>query len=170
MLDSLIDLAKDQLTGVVNNQPELQNRDTQETARITGQTVLEELTNQAQSGNTSGLMEMLSGGQTTTANPVVSSMIPGVVGKLATRLGISENTARTLAMAAIPVIMNMMNGQVNQAQKGGLDIGGMLGGLMGAGGLSGLGGLGNLGGNNKGGDKKGNAPGGLGDMLGGFLK
>ena len=47
MLDSLIDLAKDHLSGVVNNQPELQNRDPQETARITGQTVLEDLVGQA---------------------------------------------------------------------------------------------------------------------------
>jgi hypothetical protein len=65
--------------------------------------------------------------------------------------------------------MNMMNGQVNQAQKGGLDIGSMIGGLMGGGGLSGLGGLGNLGGNQKG-NQKGNQQGGLGDMLGGFFK
>jgi hypothetical protein len=60
-------------------------------------------------------------------------MIPGIAAKLAGRLGISEGTARTLAAAAIPVIMNMMNGQVNQAQKGGLDIGSMIGGLMGGG-------------------------------------
>jgi hypothetical protein len=168
MLDNLIDLAKDHLSGVVTNQPELQNRDTQETARITGQTVLEELMGQAQGGNTSGLMEMLSGQQTTAANPVVSGMIPNVAVKLASRLGISEGTARTLAMVAVPVIMNMMNGQVDQAQKGGLDIGGMLGGLLGGGGLSGLGGLGNLGG--MGNNKKGNSSGGLGDILGGFMK
>jgi hypothetical protein len=61
MLDSLIDLAKDHLSGVVNNQPELQNRDPQETARITGETVLEDLVGQAQTGNTGGILEMLSG-------------------------------------------------------------------------------------------------------------
>jgi hypothetical protein len=171
MLDSLIDLAKDHLSGVVNNQPELQNRDPQETARITGQTVLEDLVGQAQSGNTGGIMEMLSGQQTNAASPLVSGMIPGIAAKLAGRLGISEGTARTLAAVAIPVIMNMMNGQVNQAQKGGLDIGSMIGGLMG-GGLAGLGGLGNLGGlgGNPKGDQKGNQQGGLGDMLGGFFK
>ncbi len=168
MLDTLIDLAKDQLTGVVNNQPELQNRDPQETARVTGKTVLEELVGQAQGGNTAGLMEMLSGQPTTATNPVVSSLIPNVAVKLAGRLGISEGTARTLAMVAVPMIMNMMNGQVNQAQKGGLDIGGMIGGLLGGGGRSGLGGLGNLGG--LGSNKKGNSSGGLGDLLGGFMK
>jgi hypothetical protein len=169
MLDSLIDLAKDHLSGVVNNQPELQNRDPQETARITGETVLEDLMGQAQTGNTSGIMEMLSGQQTSATSPLVSGMIPGIAAKLAGRLGISEGTARTLAAAAIPLIMNMMNGQVNQAQKGGLDIGSMIGGLMGGGGLSGLDGLGNLGG--LGGKPKGNQQqGGLGDMLGGFFK
>ena len=172
MLDSLIDLAKDHLSGVVNNQPELQNRDPQETARITGETVLEDLVGQAQTGNTGGILEMLSGQQTTATSPLVSGMIPSIAAKLAGRLGISEGTARTLAAAAIPIIMNMMNGQVNQAQKGGLDIGSMIGGLMGGGGLSGLGGLGGLGnlggqGNNqKGKDQQG----GLGDMLGGFFK
>ena len=114
-------------------------------------------------------MEMLSGQQTTAASPLISGMIPGIAAKLAGRLGISEGTARTLASVAIPVIMNMMNGQVNQAQKGGLDIGSMIGGLMGGGGLAGLGGLGNLGG--QGGKPKGNQQqGGLGDMLGGFFK
>jgi len=172
MLDSLIDLAKDHLSGVVNNQPELQNRDPQETARITGETVLEDLVGQAQTGNTGGILEMLSGQQTTATSPLVSGMIPSIAAKLAGRLGIPEGTARTLAAVAIPVIMNMMNGQVNQAQKGGLDIGSMLGGLMGGGGLAGLGGLGGLGnlggqGNNqKGKDQQG----GLGDMLGGFFK
>jgi hypothetical protein len=168
MLDSLIDLAKEHLTGVANSQPELQNRDPQETAQITGKTILEELTNQAHSGETSGIMEMLSGRQTTSNHSAVNSMLPGVVAKLASRLGISEGTARTLAMAAIPIIMNMMNGQVNQAQKGGFDIGGMLGGLLGGGGLAGLGGL--MGGNQSNTKDKGNENDGLGGMLGNFLK
>jgi hypothetical protein len=168
MLDSLIDLAKENLTGVVNSQPELQNRDAQETAQVTGQTILEELTHQAQSGETLGIMEMLSGSQTNSGHPAVNSMLPGVVAKLASRLGISEGTARTLAMAAIPMILNMMNGQVNQAQKGGLDIGSMLGGLMGGGGLAGLGGL--LGGNSGSSKDKGNSQDMLGGILGNFMK
>ncbi len=151
--------------------------DHQNVAGVAGNVILQTLMGQLQNNDTSALQEMLSGTETSQNSPAVSSLMPSVVSQLGSQLNLSSGTAQSIAAVAIPLIMNMLNGRVNQAQQGGMDIGGMLGGLMGGGNASGGGGgllgsvLGGLmGGGNAAPQQKNSAQDMLGSLLGNILK
>ncbi len=158
MIDQILNLAKGQVGSALSGNPEVSQVQGKNQSEAVGMSVLDAIKKQAGSGNTGVLKEMLSGQQTSTSSPAVQSLLPDVVTNLTSRLGISPQMAQSIAMAAIPMVMNMMNGQVKQVQQGGSA--GGLGSLLGSGGLGQL----------LGGGSEGNKGGGLGGMLGGFLK
>ena len=143
MLEQLMSLAQSQLGSQFDNNPQLQQLgvNPQQAAGVVSESVMESLMQQLQSGDFSGVQEMLSGQDTTPDNPAVNGLMPNVASQLGSKLNLSPGTAQMIASIAIPLIMNMLNGRVNQAQQGGMDIGGLLGGLMGGGQQSAGGGL-----------------------------
>jgi hypothetical protein len=156
MIDQLINLAKGQVGSALAGNPGVSQVEGKNQSEAIGMSVLDAVKKQAGAGNTGILKEMLSGKPTSADAPAVQSLLPDVVTNLTSRLGISPQVAQSIAMAAIPMVMNMMNKDVSQAQQG--KSGGVLGSILGSGGLGSI-----LGGNS---DKGG----GLGGMLGGFLK
>jgi hypothetical protein len=95
------------------------------------------------------LREMLSGADTGTDNQVVQQLQSSVTTQLQSKLNISGQSAQQLAVMALPIIMNMLNGKVKNAQSSGFDINSALNGLKSQKGglLNGI--LGMLGSNNK---------------------
>lgn len=177
MFEQLMSMAQSHLGENLPNQQALQGLgvNTQDVAGVTSQAVLDTLMQQLQSGDMSGIQEMLSGADTTPDSPAVNGLMPNVTSQLSNQLNLSPGMAQTIAAIAIPLILNMLNGRVNQAQQGGMDVGGMLGGLLGGGGGSmGAGGglLGSVLGGMMGGNNTASRPqqgGGGQDMLGGLL-
>lgn len=177
MLEKLLEQAKSQLIPSLISDPEIDNAQASQIAEVSGDTVINSLLGQARSGDFSGIQELLSGNDTDQASPAVNSLIPQLTENLASRLGISPQLAQSISAKVIPLIMNMLNGKVRNAQSSGVDIGGMLGGLMsgsgqgGGNGQAGGGLLGKLGGMFGGSGKTDSAKkqADISDLLGKFL-
>jgi hypothetical protein len=173
MLDQVLKLATSQLTQQFTENAEIPTEQASNLAMTAGSAIFETLGSQISSGNTSGIMEMLSGGQTQANNPIVNSISQNVVSQLVQKAGLNEQMAATVSNVAVPFVMNMFNNKVQQ-QGGGLDIASLVtsaisGGNQGGGGL--LGGLvGNLLGGNKNQQSGGIGQQVLGSVLANFLK
>lgn len=157
MFEQLMGMAQEHLGGNMGSHPDLQQAgvNPQDVAGVASESIMQGLNQQVQSGDYSSVQEMLSGMDTSPDSPAVNGLMPGVTSQLSNRLGLSPGVAQTIAMMAIPLILNMLNGRVNQSRQGGNDIGGMLGGL--------------LGGGNAGNSGNANSGGGIGGLLGSVL-
>ncbi|MBC8046522.1 MAG: hypothetical protein H7Y00_06985 [Fimbriimonadaceae bacterium] len=122
MLEQLLDYAKDNMQNIMDGIPELQQMDKQKALDITGQSVISNIMEQVKDGNFSGLKEMLNGSATPLDHEEVKKLENPVTDNLLDKLGLSKNTASVLALAAIPLILNMLNNKVNTAKNNGLDI------------------------------------------------
>lgn len=167
MLDKILEQAKSQLVPALIDDPQVDNAQADQIAQVSGETVINSLSDQLKSGDTSGIMEMLSGADTDPSNPAVNNLSPKVAENLISRLGISPELAQNIASKAIPIIMNMFNGKVADAKNQGVDIGSIIGGLVSGQGGGFLGKLGGLFGGKK--DTSADSKGGLSDILGSFL-
>ena len=151
-----------------------QEFDYQEASKTVGASVFEALAGQVSSGNIGGLAEMLSGKDTGSDNPIVSSLTGTVVENLSKQNGINPALASTIASVAIPFILNMFNKQAGTAQAGGMDMGSLISGALAGGNQGGGGMLGNLlggilgGNNNQGGGSLGANV--IGSVLGQLMK
>lgn len=167
MLDKLLEQAKSQLIPSLENDPEVDNAKAGQIAEVSSDTVINSLIGQAKSGDLSGIQEMLSGEDTDAASPAANSLVPQLAQNLASKIGISPETAQSIASKVIPLIMNMFNGKVKDAKNQGMDIGGMLGGLTGGQGGGLLGKVSDMFGG--GGKSSGNKQNDISDLLGKFL-
>lgn len=142
MLNQLLDLAQEHLGGISRDIPELTDLDSKQVSSVTSQTVVNTILQQAKKGNMGSLKEMLSGDNTDQNNQVVQQLQGPIMTQLQSKLNISGQSAQQLAVLALPIIMNMLNGKVKNAQSSGFDVnnalntivtnkGGMLNGLLG---------------------------------------
>lgn len=134
MLEQLLEMAQSQLGNQFTEDPEVDNNIVPQASQVASSSVLNAIMDQVKGGNISAITEMLSGGQTDANNPEVQNLVPGVANNLMSQLGIGSDQAQGLAGKAIPVIMNMLNGKVQNAQsQGGFDVASLLGQLTGGG-------------------------------------
>lgn len=152
MLDQLLKAAdgpiKEMLAGMNQENPS-------GTASALEESLAGILKKKASSGDTSAIAEMFSGKETNAASSVVQGLQGDVVSDLIGKLGISKEQAAGIVSAALPMIMNYFNKQVNDAPQANEDImssvisslqGGkgkvnpadLLGSLMGGGGKGGM--------------------------------
>jgi hypothetical protein len=157
MFEQLLQLAQNHIGESINGQSDVPQEQQGNVVNTTSESIVSTIMEQVGGGNMSGVMEMLSGKETQAGSPAVNSIAENVITSLMTKNGLSQSAAASIAQTAIPAVMNMLNGKINNAQaSGGMDIAGMLGGLTGgghsAGGASDL--IGGLLNNFMGGDKK----------------
>lgn len=74
------------------------------------------------SGDTSALQEMFSGKETNAASGVIQGLQGDVITDLIGKLGISKEQAAGIVSAALPMIMNYFNKNVNDAPQANEDI------------------------------------------------
>ena len=159
MLDKLLKLADAPLQEMLAG---LDRDKASESAHVVEGSIFETLKKQVASGDLSTVKEMFSGVDTDASNPVVKNLEGEVSHSLMDKLGIDSNTAMAMAVAAIPMLMNIFNKKVNDAPQANEDImssiadslkggrgsenilGSLLGGGDGKGGMD-LGGLINMG-------------------------
>lgn len=178
MFDQILQMATSQLKDQFVAHDEVPTEQAGQIAEVTGESIFGAVSDQLSSGNLGFLQEMLSGQQTSGTNPLVSGIANSVVTNLVGKLGLNPSMAQTIASVAVPFVLNMFNDKVNNAQQNqGLDVGSLLGSVLGGGNQQqqssgGLGGLlgGLLGGGNK---QQAQQPSGqdlLGSVLGQLLK
>lgn len=134
MLQQLTHLAEEHLQGIDRNIPELIDLDSKSVAAMTSQTVVSTIMQQAKKGNIYALREMLSGVETDGSHDVIKQLQSPVTAQLQNKLNISSEGAGQLAAIALPIILNMLNAKVRNAQTGGVNIADALSGLKGNGG------------------------------------
>ena len=122
MLNQLLEMAQKHLDGISRDIPELTDVDSKQITSITSKTVVDTIMQ-------GSLREMLSGADTDNQNDVLQQLQGPVVNQLQSKLNISGQSAQQLAVMALPIIMNMLNGKVNAAKTNGFDINNALQGL-----------------------------------------
>lgn len=171
MLDQFIKMAADQIGQQLHENPNVPTEEFnyQDAAQTAGSSIFETIAGQMGNGDLGAIQEMLSGAETSTNNPLIESLSSGVINNLSQKNGLSPDIARTIASIAIPFVLNMFNQKASSAQSGGMDIGGLLGSVLGGGQQSRGGGLlGGLLGSVLGGNRNQSSNPGA-DMLGSIL-
>jgi hypothetical protein len=80
------------------------------------------LQKQAKSGNTAAVKEMFSGKETSPNSPIVKNLSEDLSQGLMDKLGIDSKQAMTMAMAALPLLMNFFNKKINDSPQDNNDI------------------------------------------------
>src|SRR3546814_16457236 len=124
MLDKLVELAKGQLLPSLIDDPDVDNAQAEEIARVSGDSVINSLMEQAKGGDLAGLQEMLSGNETDPGNQEENQFVPKVAENLAYRQGMSPEMTQKIDVVALTLLMNMFNGKVNEAKNKGIEVGG----------------------------------------------
>ncbi|MEQ9441875.1 MAG: hypothetical protein RIG62_22735 [Cyclobacteriaceae bacterium] len=144
MLDDIINLGKEHMSKLIQEQTQLDSSKTDDAVGVTKDTVVDGIKGELMKGNFSGVMDLFNGkAPTTTSNPIVRSITDSLVTNLASKLGISSGIAKQVANIVIPFIMNKLSsdetGKANDQKDlleqlgfgGDAGLGGLLGGLGG---------------------------------------
>ncbi len=133
MLDKLLQLADGPLQDLM-----AQAGGNPSTAGAVKESFLEVIQSQAKSGNFEGVMEMFSGKETKPDSPAVDHLAGDLTAGLSQKLGIDSQKAMSIATAALPMLLNLFNKQVNDAPQPNEEIMNSVVKSMKAGGGSGL--------------------------------
>lgn len=146
MLDSVLGGLKNHIPGNLLEKVGLDASKADDVAAIAGESTTEVMSEQLTSGGLDTVMNLFSSKKNSgNANNLQSSLTNNFVGKLGTKLGLSESMANTLATAIIPKILEMVTNKNEETDEsdsssimdmfgGGSDIAGkakdMLGGFF----------------------------------------
>lgn len=132
MIEQLIKMATSQISQNMQNNPDFNGVDSEKVAQTAGESIFNNILNQVMSGNSDLLGQLLSGTNTPNNHASVNGILNNVSGDLISKLGINPQLANMIASIAIPAVLNMLNGKVNQAQQNnGFDISNVLAQVLG---------------------------------------
>ena len=117
MLDKLLKLADGPLQDLL-----AKSGGNPQSAAAVKESFMEVIQSQASSGNFEGIMEMFSGKETSSDSPAVSHLTGDLTNGLSQTLGIASQKAMSIAAAALPMLLNLFNKQVNDAPQPNEDI------------------------------------------------
>ncbi|HNR19129.1 MAG TPA: hypothetical protein PKN75_08835 [Bacteroidia bacterium] len=189
MLDQLLNLVKENAGDAIINNPAIPNEKNDEAISFATDGIINGLKSQLAGGNVSDVLQMLGGKTDVNNNPVTNAISNQVEGGLMEKFGLNKGAASSIVASLIPIVLSKLVSKTNNANDNsfdlnsifshlsggktqGMDIGSILGSVMGGGNSSG-GGLASVLGNVLGGDKKQNQPsatGGLSNLMNIFSK
>jgi len=140
MLESIMTSLKSEVGGKLMSQTSLPERKIDKVFSIIGDVTKKEVAGQMLSGNLSSVMNLFSNKQNTgSAYSIQSNITSGVVTKLTSKLGLTQEISKTIAATAIPVLINLITTKNNTTPDedpstlnelfGGGSKGGLLGGF-----------------------------------------
>lgn len=107
MLNQLISLAKEQLSGKLKTEENLNEHQVNETMDVAKDSMFQGLKDQALSGNLTSITKLFNGkDQPDTKHQLLETVMRIFVPKLAGRLGISEGKASSIGNMVIPFLVN----------------------------------------------------------------
>ncbi len=163
MLDQLFSLAQQYIPGALPPEAQQQGISQNEVSQVASESMFSGMQNMLQQGGPGALKSLFQGAQSQDPNnPQVQQLTNHFSGNLTEKLGIGSGLAKTIAMAALPMLLSHFFNRTKDPNDSSFSITNVLGSLMGGGNSSG-GGLGGMLGSG------GNSGGGLGGMLGGML-
>ncbi|ANI89991.1 hypothetical protein A9P82_12265 [Arachidicoccus ginsenosidimutans] len=137
MFDELLNLVKEATGSAVNNTPDVSNDQTDAIAQHAHGSILSELQAAVAGGGLSSIMGMFGGGQSNSnvaGNATTQNIVEKVAGSLASKFGISPETASSLTSSIIPTVLSKLSGKANDPNDNSISLGGIesaLSGLMG---------------------------------------
>jgi hypothetical protein len=135
MLEQLMGLIQDQSQDAIVKNPAIPNEHNTDAMQAILGAVTGGLQNQAQSGNISGLMGLLSGNSGTGSNlmnnPIVSGIAQNAIGSLMEKFGLSNNAAANVIAQVLPGVLTSMISKTSNPNDSSMDFGGIMGSLLG---------------------------------------
>ncbi len=135
MFEQLFDLVKGQSQEAIVQNPAIPNEHNDEAIQTVTHSILGGLQNQAQSGNLSGLMGMLSGRSGTggglMSNPIVAGIAQNAIASLMQKFGINNSAASGIVASVLPSVLGKLIHRTNDPNDSSIDMNGMMGSLLG---------------------------------------
>lgn len=157
MLDQLIKLVEQNAGSAIVQNKAIPDQNNQAVIKTVAEQIFTGLKIQAAGGNIQQLASMFQGGANAGSNPIVSQLIASVASTVATKFGISQQAAQSMASSLLPMVMNQLVKKTNDPKDTSFDLGGVMKSVTGNSGFD----VGSLLGGKSGGD--------LGNMLGGLF-
>lgn len=167
MIDQLIKLVEQNAGDAIVKNNAVPNQFNNAAIEEVAQQLFNGMQTQVSSGNMQQFASMFGGGNMSSLanNPMVAQVISNIAANFASKFGVSEQTARTIAMSLIPQVMNQFVKKTNDPNDRDFDLQDMLRGFTGNGGLN----LNDVLGGVTGSSSKGGGLGDLGNVLGNIL-
>ncbi len=135
MLEQLMSLIQDNSQDAIVNNPAIPNQNNNAAMQTVFQSVLGGLQNEAQGGNLSGLMGLLSGqggqGGSLMDNPIVAGIAQNAIGSLMEKFGLSNSAAGNIIAQVLPGVLGSMISKTSNPNDNSMDFGGIMGSLLG---------------------------------------
>jgi hypothetical protein len=163
MLDQLMKLVEQHAGDAIVKNPAIPDQHNNAAIKDVATQIFSGLQSQATGGNLQNIVSMFQGGGSNmSSNPIVSGLISSVAGSVASKFGVSQQAAQSMASGLLPTVMNSLVKKTNDPKDSSFDLGNILKSATGNSGLD----VGSLIGKVAGGS---GALGGLGSMLGGLF-
>jgi uncharacterized protein YidB (DUF937 family) len=109
MLENLLGTLKSEVGSQILNQTQLPANKLDGVFKVIGDVTKKEVTNQMTSGGIENLLNLFSNKpNSAAANLIQNNIASGVVSNLVSKLGLSQDIAKTISGIAIPVIINLI--------------------------------------------------------------
>jgi hypothetical protein len=159
MLDQLVKLVQQNANDEIVKNPAIPDQENNAAIQDVAQNIFGGLESQAKQGNVQDIMAMFqNGGSSVSNNPVVGNIIGKVAASLASKFGVSPQTAQSIAATLLPKVLSQFVKKTNDPNDkdfdlqdvlgkftGNKDVADMIGKLGGSGGSGfGIGGLGKM--------------------------
>lgn len=114
MLDQLIKLVEQNAGKAIVQNDAVPNQHNNAAIKDVATQIFDGLKGQVSQGNVQEVVSMFQGGQSSlTSNPMVTQLITKVAGSLASKFGVSQQQAQSIATSLIPVVMNKFVDKTN---------------------------------------------------------
>ncbi len=165
MLDQLIKLVEQNAGDAIIRNKAIPDQHNSAAIQTVAQQILSGLQSHASKGNLTQVAGLFQGGtQNLTSNPIVSQLITSVAGTVASKFGISQQAAQSMASSLLPTVMNQFVKKTNDPKDDSFDLTNIMKSVSGNSNLDVASILGKVtGGNSQ------NPLGDLGNMLGGMF-
>lgn len=128
-------LIQDNSQDAIVNNPAIPNQNNNAAIQTVFQSVVGGLQNEAQGGNLSGLMGLLSGqggqGGSLMNNPIVAGIAQNAIGSLMEKFGLSNSAAGNIIAQVLPGVLSSMISKTSNPNDNSMDFGGIMGSLLG---------------------------------------
>jgi hypothetical protein len=139
MLEQLMGLIQENSQEAVVNNPAVPNENNNDVMQTLLGSITGGLQQEAQGGNISGIMGLLSGktvqsgGSDLMSNPIVSGIANNAIGSIMEKFGFSSSTAGSLVASVLPGVLSSFINKTSNPNDSSIDFNSILGSLMGGG-------------------------------------
>jgi len=142
MFDQYLDQARRRLADELVQKRDMNEREASAAADATGRGFVDLVKAQLQAKDHTAVDEALSGQNTEATNAAVHNLVDPLTDHVRDRTGMDRNSAHGVVTTLLPVIFNMFNDPVREAQQKGIDLKALVKQVAGGGGMAALAGLG----------------------------